>query len=140
MRQIADIGIGIVLAAIGYMDLRRRYLPVWVLALFNVVSIALCILIRRNGLFSVLGGVCIGAIFFLTSRLTHEAIGYGDSWLILSLGIYLGLRKILGIIFVASLLACAGSLFLCLARDWQKKRGLPFVPFLAAAYGLVVFS
>ncbi len=139
MREIADIGMGIAIAAIGYMDLRKKCLPVWILAVLNVTSIVLCILIRRNSVFSVLGGVCVGAVFLLASKLTREAIGYGDSWLILSLGIYLGLRQLLGVVFAASFVASLISLFLCLAKGWKRKRGLPFIPFLAAAYGLVVF-
>lgn len=139
MCEVADIGMGFGLVAAGYLDFRKRYLPVWLLAVLNVISVVLCILIRRNSLLSVLGGIIIGVLFFLASRLSGESIGYGDSWLILILGIFLGVRQLLGVVFVASFLASLVSLLLCLRHSRIKRKGLPFAPFLSVAYGLVVF-
>lgn len=36
------------------------------------------------------GGALMGAIFWLISKYTNQAIGYGDSWLLGNMGIYLG--------------------------------------------------
>lgn len=50
-------------------------------------------------------------VFLLISKCTRESIGYGDSWLILLLGIQLGYLKAISVLFAASLLAGVASLF-----------------------------
>ena len=37
-----------------------------------------------------MGGVLIGIVFWLISKYSNETIGYGDSWIISLMGIYLG--------------------------------------------------
>ncbi len=81
-----------------------------------------------------LGGMGVGAVFFLVSRFTGEGIGYGDSWVILILGIYLGLWEVLEVLAGTCLLLAAASI-ICMAVKRMSGRGrLPFVPFVAAGY------
>ena len=75
------------------------------------------------------GGAAVGAGFLLLSKVTGEGIGYGDSWGILVLGLYLGLWKLLEVLAGTS--APSGRLSGSLAGRGMKagaKRGAPFLP------------
>ena len=85
-----------------------------------------------------LAGALVGGIFVGISKLTREAIGYGDSFAIVILGIYLGLWGLLEVLASAFIVLGLVGLFTFVV---QKKRGnwsLPFFPFLTAGYLLSV--
>ena len=97
-----------------------------------IVLLVTCILFTDVKTF--LEGMIVGVFFFLFSKCTNEAIGYGDSWIILSLGICLGIQKVLVLILGASVLTIIVSLFLYIGKRWNRKYTIPFVPFLTLAY------
>jgi prepilin signal peptidase PulO-like enzyme (type II secretory pathway) len=72
--------------------------------------------------------------FFFISKFTKEAIGYGDSWLILILGIYLGSFEVLQVLFWATILAAIVALFLLCKKRCKRNITIPFVPYLAVAF------
>lgn len=86
-----------------------------------------------------LGGAGVGALFLAVSRISDEALGYGDSWLILFLGILLGLRDILWLLSMAFMLSGAFSIVLLMRNRYSRKMSFPFVPFLALAYMGVMY-
>ena len=81
-----------------------------------------------------MAGLALGGICFLFSYCTREALGYGDSWLILILGIYLGIGKALVLLTVAFLLAGLVCLVGLLWKRWQRQQTIAFIPFLTVAY------
>ena len=103
----------------------------------TVAVFAVCC--EEKSLWARVGGALIGVLFFLISKLTKEAIGYGDSWLILLLGIHLGALVALQVLFAASFAAGVCSLFYLWMKRWRKGATLPFVPFIAVAYLGVMF-
>lgn len=70
-----------------------------------------------------------GMLLLLFSRFSKEQIGYGDSWLVLALGMWMEGPKLLFMLWAGLALGTASAV--CL-----KKKELPLVPFLAAAYVL----
>lgn len=127
------------LAICAYSDWKSKEVQTVTMILFSVSTVILTIAFTKESPGMIAGGVVIGLLFFGISKLTREAIGYGDSWVILLLGIYLGGMKLLWLLLFASLGAGCFSLFYLWKRRWKKKSTLPFVPFLAAAYLGVLF-
>ena len=79
-----------------------------------------------------------GILFLWISKITNEAIGYGDSLAILILGIYLGIWGLLEVLMTAFfILGIIGLICVVIKR---KKKGLafPFYPFLTVGYLLGV--
>ena len=78
-------------------------------------------------------GALAGAMLLLTARLTREAVGYGDGWLVTVLGLYLGFWQLMEVLASAwVLLACAACI--CLARKrWSRKAALPMATGRSAA-------
>ena len=68
-----------------------------------------------------------------------EKIGYGDSWLIGVLGVYLGGTRLLELMLIASFSASLCSIVYCMIRGWNKNHSLPFIPFMMAAFVGVLF-
>ena len=83
-----------VLTGLSVMDYRIRKVPRDVLLL--------CMVLTGNvdWKLSVAGGLS-GILFLWISKITNEAIGYGDSLAILILGIYLGIWGLLEVLMTA---------------------------------------
>lgn len=137
MWEVNQICCIIFLLWISVIDLRSRQIPVCMLAFLNLLAIVwqLYQLSGSKGdLRMFLGGTGVGAVFLLVSRMTEEGVGYGDSWLILILGIYLGMWKLLEVLAGTCLLLAAASVICLTVKRMSRRCTLPFVPFLAAGY------
>ena len=140
MRVLAD---GVMLGFLvycGILDWKSREIPVWILTLYSAVSVVLTLVCREETWSSVAVGLCLGLIFLAISKLTKEAIGYADSWLITILGVYLGGQGLTWTLFLASFAAGILALVLLWKNKWKREGGLPFVPFLAVSFLVVVLA
>ena len=139
MCEIADSVIFIFLGTCGIFDCRKKEIPVALLIIMSIAVLIFAVCCEENDIWTRAVGALIGVLFFVISKLTKEAIGYGDSWLILLLGIHLGSLVALQVLFAASFAAGLCSLFYLWIKGWKKRTTLPFVPFMAAAYLGVIF-
>ena len=75
-----------------------------------------------------------GFIILTIAKITNEKIGYGDGWIILILGSFLGIYEIYRIFqFAVILTAAASVILLCIKKEGREYK-IPFLPFLWAAY------
>lgn len=122
------------LCVLTVMDIRRKRLNVLFLLSGFILVIAggFC---ERNmpPLLFVTGGA-VGILFLLTSRITEEAFGYGDSILILIMGSFLGFWNILSLLTAAFFMAAVFSGVMLVKKKFSRKSAFPFVPFLMIAY------
>lgn len=118
---------------ISVCDWKRHMIPVKILGIYTVAAV-LCTLPHIK-----VGGILIGILFWVVSRLTNEAVGYGDCWVITLLGMYLGWKDLLHLLFTASFLAGIVSLIWMWKQGWKREGGLPFVPFLTIGLMEVIF-
>lgn len=122
------------LVAVGYRDWRTKQISCLTLFVMAVLVIVLRVTMVEDTIWSTLGGVAVGMGFFFISRYSRESVGYGDSWLILLLGVFLGGKTLVEVVLVAAFLASLFSIVYGIKCGWNKKRTIPFVPFLAAGY------
>ena len=131
-------GVMALLLVVGSLeDVRKKEISVRYLSGLTIYASISAILSQRNAA-SVLGGAGIGLLFFFISKWTQEQIGYGDSWMILAIGIYAGAKNLVWILFAASFGAGMFSLVFCMLHKWNRKYTIPFIPFLAAAFAGVM--
>ena len=131
----------LVLLGIGsVLDLKRRVIPIYLLLLMSAAVFFIALFDKEVSLWYRLAGASLGVIFFGISKFTKEAVGYGDSWIILLLGIALGIFEVLQVLFTASLVAAVVGLLYLWIRQWKRSATLPFVPFLTLAYIGVMFG
>lgn len=139
MCKISD---GIILGLLilcSILDVRTKKIPIILLVGMSILVVIFMGVRMEQSTYSTLGGLLIGVVFCLISRLTREKIGYGDSWILLMLGGYLGWKKILVLMAAAFFLAGMFSVVGIIWRKWNRTVSIPFVPFLTAAYIGVMF-
>ncbi len=134
MREIANVVILVFLVILAILDWRKKEIPVLLMLFMSVAVVAFTVFCRTESVRSCVAGAGVGLLLFLVSKCTKEAIGYGDSWLILLLGVYLGGLRVVQLMFVASLLSAVCSLFYLWKCHWKRSATIPFVPFLTIAY------
>lgn len=139
MCEIGDWLMLFLLGICGWCDYRERQIPLILLLGMTVAAVLLAIFCPVESLGNRIGGAVLGILFFFVSRFTKQAIGYGDSWLILILGIHLGLSLALQLLLLASFVAGVSSLFLLMRSHWNKSISIPFVPFMVLGYLGVMF-
>ncbi len=122
----------VVLAICTYTDVRWRKIYKSVIAVHLILALIVHLALRDNVLWAVLMGLVPGAGCLLMSAGTHEAMGYGDAFLILSCGFSLGSERVLAVMFTAFFCVGIWALWLICFRKGKKKAGIPFVPFLLA--------
>ncbi len=119
-----------ILGGLTVIDIRHRCVPAVILAGIGLGAALYQLFTRRTDGWLILGGILTGLGFMLLSRLTREGLGYGDSLLILILGIYLGLWRLLAVLGTAFFLLLLVDLPLLAARQMSRTLRLPFYPFL----------
>lgn len=139
MCEIGNVLVALLLVAVAYRDWRTKQISCLGLIVMSILVLILRIVLVEDTVLSTLGGVAVGTAFFLISKCSRESVGYGDCWLILLLGVFLGGKTLIEVVLVATLLASVFSLGVCMIRGWKKNHTIPFVPFLAMAYIGVVF-
>ena len=134
MYEVADWIILVLLIGCAISDWKRKEIPLYLLIVMSVNVLILTLCFGGQSLGSSIGGALIGVLLFVVGRFTREAIGYGDSWIILLLGIYLGVMQLIELLLGAALLAAICSLFFLWKKRWKKTASIPFVPFLLLMY------
>ena len=122
------------ISVLAVMDFKYRKLPLKTLLSGFFIAAAGCLCGREISPVLLVSGGCIGIIFLLISRASGEAFGYGDSILILILGIFLGFWNIMYLLLGAFSMAAVFSAVMMIKHRFNRKSSFPFVPFLAAAY------
>ena len=117
-----------------WMDLKYRKISFWMSMIYGFVGVVLFIVLNHISWFSLIGGVAIGGIIFLISKLTKGGIGIGDSYLIAVTGIFLGLEMNITLLMYALFLSSLYSVLLFFRKKFYRKKKIPFAPFLLLAY------
>ena len=123
------------LAVCTYWDIRRRTLPVVLLREGTLLSVLYVVCSGREYWYLHLAGAGVGLFFLLVSKITKEAIGYGDSVAIMILGGYLGFWKVVGVLAAAFFTSGVCSVILAFRG---RVKTMPFFPFLTLGYILML--
>ena len=122
---VGNVIMGVYLISLSYSDMKRRKLSVGVIVLGFLSALVFQAITGIESWRAVAGGILTGFLF---------KIGYGDSLLIIVLGTFLGMWKLLILLLGAFGLAAAVSILLMIKRKFTRKSMIPFVPFLTVAY------
>ena len=133
MWTVSRIVAMVILTGLSFMDYKIRKVPRDVLLLCMAGTVLYQAVTQNIDWMVSLGGGLIGMIFIGISKITREAIGYGDSLAILILGIYLGVWGLLEVLatsfFILGILALG-----CVTLRRKKSLAFPFYPFLTVGY------
>lgn len=117
-------------------DVKRKQISVqhWMITWL----LLFCLGLYLNGFERVVGGMVPGMILMAMSKATGESIGYGDGMSVLLCGMVLGLERACAMFLIALLLTTPYSLGKVIFKKAGKKEEIAFLPFLLAAYLLLL--
>ena len=71
-------------------------------------------------------GLGCGIVFLMISKWSQEGIGYGDSWMILNMGIFVGIWNLLGMLMLAFLVAAMAAGAGLWSGKWKRTTRMSF--------------
>ena len=139
MCKIADALMMIGLLSCAIYDWRKKEIPIICVIGVGFVAVFTLFFLRKANVADVIGGAFLGLSCLFVSKWTNQAVGYGDSLLILTRGVYLVGMKLLQLLFIATTVAAFFALFCLWKRKWKRNATIPFVPFMMLDYLGVMF-
>lgn len=122
------------LAGLSVTDVYYRKVPVEILVMGAAGTFIYQLCCRSISLWVLAGGIGVGVLFLLVSKVTREGIGYGDSLAILILGAYMGLWELLKVLSGTFVLLFAVSAAGLSMKKMSRRYTLPLFPFLTVGY------
>lgn len=134
---IKIVVLGVFLLIEGIRDLQKHKVSMITVMIAGILGVIFQFgIIQENGL-KIIGGILIGIVLLLLAKMTREKIGYGDGWIFVVTGIYLGFRGNIYLLLISLFLASLVSIYLLVFKKANRKTELPFVSFLLPSYLLL---
>lgn len=140
MYEIGKLCFGGYLCVVSVWDIRKREIPLWLIAVGGLLAAGLGVFSEKHSIMLMIAGALVGMVFVGISKVTEEAFGYGDSLMIAVAGVYLGFWNVLGLLVWAHVLAALFAGYILIRKGIYKGASFPFVPFLLAAYTVIVWQ
>lgn len=115
-------------------DLRTRTVSAVRLAVFTAGAVAANIVLYYQPIWSMLGGMAVGALLFVYAFATKEGIGYGDCFVFVCAGAYIGLHENIRLLFFSLLAAMTVGGIRAAVHKGSMKSRVPFVPCILGVY------
>lgn len=138
MREILKMALmAFILIPCCVTDMRDRTLPAVWLMICTAAGMAVSVFWKEGwGIWAV--GMFPGIGLFVMNFITKGGIGRGDAYLYLAVGSVIGLWDSLLLLFVSLFLASCYGGYLLKIRKKGRKHQIPFAPFTAAGYLLLL--
>ena len=115
-------------------DIRYKKILVWSAWVFGIFGLAYGLITNELTWMQILISLVPGIIFLVISKVTKESMGYGDGIIVLVMGSYISIAKLVGSLILALILAAIWSIVLLVFFRKKKQEEFPFVPFVLLGY------
>lgn len=130
------------LALATYKDIKTCTLSIKLTLCFSGIFTVAQLISHQTiaaALYSPIGGIIPGLFVLLLGCITRQAIGYGDGYLLICIGIVLDFRTIFFICVTAFFLSAVAALGILIFRKLKgisdnSSKNIPFIPFILAGY------
>lgn len=119
-------------------DWKRKEVNVVYILLFGIVGVILHLLYPNCSVYSMIFGLLLGIGIVGISILSRGSIGMGDGILLVVTGVYLGGYGNLELFLTGMLFVGIWSLGLLVLKKKKRKERIAFIPFLLAAYAVMM--
>lgn len=141
---MAEIIIKIVLGALllfcGIQDTVKKRINLWIIVVGAGLTIGCLPFCDTLSILSRMGGCAVGLSVITISRITGGKIGMGDGILLCVTGLGLGFWSNLELFGIALFIAAIISIILLALQFVDRKKSIPFIPFLLAGYVLMLVA
>ena len=134
---------GCMLGMLGFLaveDIRKRKIPVEPVVACGIAGVIIRWFFSEIALVNMVGGVAVGVCMLLFSKVSRGKIGGGDGILLMATGVFMGFWDNLLLLWLASLLAGMCGIAYCIRVKRFKDVRLPFVPFVLAAFVVILLG
>ena len=129
---------GILVLVGSIEDIRKRSLPSIPLILGIIICAFSGFLLSGTDKGELIAGGILGGAIMLFSMFSGEKLGKADALVFIALGLSLGLWKTLNLMWLSFLAAGLTGLILIVFLHKPKNSTMPFLPFVAAAYIILI--
>ena len=128
-----EAGTLLFLAVNAGKDYRNREISLILTGIYGISGLGYSLWKGRD-FYDFLVPAAIAGMFLALAVVTAGAVGLGDGWILLSLGMMLGTTEYIRMLSIGMLLAagCGGILLIVVGKN--RKTEIPFVPFLLLGY------
>lgn len=132
--MIVYIIVGLMLVYESVVDIRRKYVHIWPVAVTGFAGAMLNLSIYGIKAAFIIGGAAIGGMLLLMAFVSRQQIGYGDAAVFLALGMCLGPVNVLWILWISMLAAGAMGIVGIFRKKHGWRSKLPYIPFVSVGY------
>lgn len=118
-------------------DIRRKNISVIRQLIFIILAAAVNLLMYYQSIWSMLGGMGVGAIMFFYAYLTKEGVGYGDCLVFVSIGAYVGFSKNMRLLFISLIIGGIVGIIYALKKKSSLECRIPFLPCILCAFVII---
>lgn len=137
---IEKIAILVMLFICSIQDIKTKRISLWIVILTSVITLVL-IPFRPFKFIDRVGGLMVGGMILFVSKITGGKIGMGDGFILCATGISLGLWANLELLSLSLFLASIISIILLVLKLVDRKKSIPFVPFICLGYiGIIMLD
>ena len=129
--------IGMVLAIQTFFDVKYKKVPVIITAIGGIIG-CIILFIQQRFNTEVIWTLLPGCLSMLYSKVSRESLGYGDSLMVLVMGLFYSLDQLLILLMIAFGIAGFTALILLVVFHRNKKYEIALFPFLFSAYVIVI--
>lgn len=117
-------------------DIKNRTVSGAALIVFGILSLIYMLVCRDIDRYGILYSLLPGAFLLAVSLCSKESIGYGDGFLLLILGAFMGFEICFMTAVSGFLLSALTAVVLLMAKRVNGKSRMPFAPFLTLGLGV----
>ena len=130
----------LLLAVCALSDGLRKQIPLAVVWLGMLIAVCFQAVGYTEGtsIATAAFSLILGMGFFLLSFLTGEKVGYGDGWVLLMIGLFVGFYRCFLIMILGLVAESAVAVVLLVAKKIRRDKEIPFSPFLLLGMGVTM--
>lgn len=134
LETISKIFILLFLFVAAFIDYRKKEIPI-ILPIVGFIPALILSLITKTPVFlDMVLGCLIGSLSIILSKITKQAIGYGDGMILICTGAALGFLRNLTMVILALIIAACTCALLMFIKRRKTKDDVAFIPFLLGGY------
>ena len=115
-------------------DIRTKKILIWSAWVFGVFGLIYGFISAELIFSQTIVTLLPGMLFLAVSKVTKESMGYGDGIVVLVMGVFISMQKLVSSLMLALLFAALWSIILMVFCGKKKQADFPFLPFVLLGY------
>ncbi len=134
LETISKIFILLFLFVAAFIDYQKKEIPIILPIVGFIPAITLSLITKTPVFLDMVLGCLIGCLSIILSKITKQAIGYGDGMILICTGVALGFLKNLILVALSLIIAACTCALLMFVKRKRTKDEVAFIPFLLGGY------